>query len=515
MPERKRHRAGTASRAASVLSVMQAIGPIEYAGRFPLPSFDGRLATGISTPPAPRSPVRGPLPHMQRPRSHRLLIALLAVTLLGLGQLGCGRNDGCTEEQAKGSIVSLFEALYLFNDEPAQAAKYAGFDLALYPDVAAVLDELRYLPDEFDRGFSYLTSPAAEERFLANGTYFGFGFMLDDRSEGELWLRGVFEGSPAAAAGLERGDQILEIDGRSIAELEAGSGVGEALGPSQAGVLRTFLVRPVSGGADRSVALTTGVVAIEAVPLHDIFDVDGEAVGYLLFHSFIEPAVPGLIDAFEDFQAAGITRLVIDVRYNGGGLLRLAATINDILGSWAPDVAMGGAGNVGQVQYTVRFNSDNASRDRDETLYADDLALTLDTIVFITSDETASASELLINALEPYRDVYVVGQPTYGKPVGQEARDFCGGQLRLRLVSFELVNADGEGGYFDGLPVDCEAADDLGAPLGSELEASLATALEVATTGACPAAPMPALAAPALHVPSALGPGAVPWLAAF
>jgi C-terminal processing protease CtpA/Prc len=494
----------------AVISIMLAFCPIDYAGVL------ARRTSARVRRPLRRSARRRRHPlSMSRPRCHRTLLALLAVALLGVGQLGCARDDGCSDEQARQSIVSLFEALYLFNDEPAQAAKYVGLDPALFDDTEAVLDELRYLPDEFDRGFSYLTTPAAEEQFLANGTYFGFGLMLDDRIEDELWVRGVFTQSPAAVAGLGRGDRILEIDGRTIAELEAIGGVGQALGPSESGVTRSFLVRPASGGADQTVPLTTSVVVIDAVPLHDVFDVDGEQVGYLLFHSFIDTAVPGLIAAFEDFQAAGITRLVIDVRYNGGGLLSLAASINDILGGWAPDVAMGGPGNVGQVQYRFRFNSDNADRERDETFYADDLALPLETIVFITSDETASASELLINALGPYRDVYVVGQRTYGKPVGQEARDFCGGSMRLRLVSFELVNVNEEGGYFEGLPVDCEAADDLGAPLGSDLEASLATALAVATTGTCPPAPMPVRQEPAVRAPSTLGPGAVPWLATY
>lgn len=445
----------------------------------------------------------------------RALAPLLALGLLGLGPLGCAREQGCTEEQAKSAIVALFESLYFFNDEPDQAAKYPGFDVSAYADMGAVLDVLRYLPDQFDRDFSYVTSPAAEEQFLATGTYSGFGMMLDDRTEGELWLRGVFAGSPAAAAGLARGDQILEIEGSPIADLEADGGVGEALGPDRSGVTRSFLVRPGDGGPDRTVVMTTTIVSIDAVPLHDIFEVDGEPVGYLLFHSFIETAVPDLIAAFEDFQVAGITRLVIDVRYNGGGLLGLAATINDILGGWGPDTPSGGPGNVGQVQYRIRFNADNSARERDETFYADDLALPVETLVFITTEDTASASELLINALGPYRDVYVVGEQTYGKPVGQEARDFCGGSLRLRLVTFELVNALDEGGYFDGLPVDCEAADDLGEPLGSEAEASLATALTVATTGSCPAPPMAGRAEPARQRPSTLGPGAVPWLAAY
>ena len=129
--------------------------------------------------------------------------------------------------------------------------------------------------------------------------------------------------------------------------------------------------------------------------------------------------------------------------------------------------------------------------------------------------ETASASELVINALDPYPDldVQVVGSTTAGKPVGQVALDYCGGAYRLRLVAFELINFEGEGGYFGGIDPTCPAADDLSQPLGDAAEDSLATALEVAATGDCPApaAARAAGAAPARH----LGPSPVPWLNAW
>jgi carboxyl-terminal processing protease len=72
----------------------------------------------------------------------------------------------------------------------------------------------------------------------------------------------------------------------------------------------------------------------------------------------------------------------------------------------------------------------------------------------------------------------LVGSATYGKPVGQFAFDFCNNDYRLRAVTFKSVNADGEGEYYGGLPVDCQAEDDLSFPLGDENEASFAAALE-------------------------------------
>jgi len=76
---------------------------------------------------------------------------------------------------------------------------------------------------------------------------------------------------------------------------------------------------------------------------------------------------------------------------------------------------------------------------------------------------------------------------TFGKPVGQTALSYCGGEYLLRAVTFETVNALGEGRYYDGLPVDCPVADELERAVGDPLEASLASALGLIETGSCPA----------------------------
>jgi hypothetical protein len=101
----------------------------------------------------------------------------------------------------------------------------------------------------------------------------------------------------------------------------------------------------------------------------------------------------------------------------------------------------------------------------------------------ITTPSSASASELVINALRPFIPVVVIGDRTYGKPVGQYQVDFC--DKTLAPVSFSLRNANGEGDFFEGFPPDCPAADDIEHDLGNAEEASLREALTFAATGAC------------------------------
>ncbi len=457
--------------------------------------------------------------HLQRSPGRRGLrrALMLVVLLASAGWIGCNRDgdvcrvhtfpggDACTMDAQKHSVFGLMRCLYFFNDEPEQSVKYDLLGLADFDHVEDLLDVLRYRPDEYDRGFTYITTPAAEEAFIDQGLFVGFGIGLATPSEDELFIREVFAGSPAEAEGLERGDEIIEIDGQTIAEINDGEGLGVALGPSEVGVTITFLIRPKGGGADETVTMSKEEMPLDLVPIWDIYDVGGEDVGYLLFHVFIPPAVPDLIEALEAFQTAGITKIVIDLRYNGGGLLWLAANMNDVLG---------GIGNVNEVQYRQRYNAANSFRSLNEVFFNDPLALNVDRIAFITSEDTASASELMINALAPYREVHVVGSRTFGKPVGQEARDYCDGDYRLRLVSFDLVNVDYEGEYFGGIAPTCPAEDDLGHALGDVNEDSLSKALTVAATGSCPVAAASAARAEA-PATRRLGPPRVPWLSVY
>src|SRR6185295_14218584 len=110
-------------------------------------------------------------------------------------------------------------------------------------------------------------------------------------------------------------------------------------------------------------------------------------------------------------------------------------------------------------------------------------ALNLERLVVIYTRGSASASELVWNGLRPFIAVTTVGDRSYGKPVGQYGYNFC--DKVLYPVAFSTQNARGEGNYFDGIPADCGAADDLEHPLGDSAEASLGEALRYLRTGSC------------------------------
>jgi carboxyl-terminal processing protease len=341
-----------------------------------------------------------------------------------------------------------------------------------YASPEAYLEAARFRP--LDTSFSYITSRAANAAFYGDSQFVGLGISTQT-SETDVRVLQVFPDSPASEAGLGRGDRIVEIDGRRVADLVASGQIGNAFGPVEDGV-SVAIVFQLRAGGERRATLTKRVVTIPTVSLTRTFQVDGRTVGYLFFRNFVEPSYDALSSAFAALREAGATDLVIDMRYNGGGLVDVAVHLGSLVG---------GAVTNGRVFATFQHNDKND--DLNETLRFESQpeALTLPRLYVITTRASASASELLINSLRPHIPVTVIGDATYGKPVGQYGFNFC--DKVIAPVAFALVNADGQGDYFGGIPADCQAADDISNDLGTAEEASLREALTVIRTGACSA----------------------------
>jgi len=187
-------------------------------------------------------------------------------------------------------------------------------------------------------------------------------------------------------------------------------------------------------------------------------------------------------DLTKKFRALGLRDFIVDLRYNGGGLLATAELVNNLLGGArsSQDVQMR------TVHNTRKTSENDAIRFRPGTQSVQPVR-----IAFLTTGATASASEINVNSMAPWIEVAIVGENTLGKPVGQYAFDLSGCDDRLRLVTFKTVNSLGAGDYYEGLagsvPFACAAEDTLAAPLGSEAEGMVAAALGWLRTGACPA----------------------------
>lgn len=387
-----------------------------------------------------------------------LVAALFAPTFAG-AQPGASR---CSTTGQNLLVQDVLETHYLWYQFLPRV------DAAAFASPDAYLDAVRY---PLDRGFTYITSRAANDAFYDASQFVGLGFT--SRTEAtRLRIQQVFEGSPAHEAGLTRGTAIVEINGQTIATLAAANAVDTALGPAIVGTQVELTVDTAAGR--RLVRLTKRLVTIPTVSSTRVLDVDGRRVGYLNFRNFVQPSYAALDAAFNTFRTAGVSDVVLDLRYNGGGLVDVAVHLASLVG---------GALTNGQLFAELRHNARDTALNQTFRFRSSSSALGLSRLMVITSRASASASEIVINGLRPFMPVVVVGDATYGKPVGQNAVPFC--DQVLAPVTFATVNARGDGHYFDGIPADCPAIDDLDRELGDPSEASLATALRYVATGAC------------------------------
>ena len=430
-------------------------------------------------------------------RSPAILLLCLVYALSGCGG-GGGSNSGqgtggsvapnppaadsCGVESQKAFVSDVANEWYLWYDELAAA------DASSYDSANAFLRALTapLATDARDPGFSYVTTRTEDEAGFTSGAFVGFGFRFNVTASNQFYFVDVFEGSPAGDADLDRGDEVIAIDVGSgfetLDELAArGATSAELFGASEAGVERGF--RVLSGNETRDVVLSKR--ELDTPPLVGeplLLARDGlSPVGYLNLRSFTLSASAPFAEATQQFRDAGVTDLVIDLRYNGGGLLEVTERVLNLLGG---DIAGGAA--------SFRITHNDKQRDEDVSADFASLAETLSPlrIAFITTEATASASEVVINSLAPYVETVLVGSDTLGKAVGQYAFDLPGCETRLRLVSFELQNGEGQGGYYTGLASTgrftlCPAQDDITRPFGDPAEMSLKTALDWLNTGTC------------------------------
>lgn len=401
---------------------------------------------------------------MLRPRFDGRLMVLALVAALVPGSRVWAQGDDCSVPGENTFVHDTLEDIYFWYRYLPDTSP------SLYPSPEAYLEAARYRP--LDTTFSFISDRVADTAFFSDSQFVGFG-LATQVLDGAIRVADVFEGSPADQAGLERGDTLLGVNGRDAATILAAGGVGAAFGPSEIGFVAdvVFLDR---GGIRREARMVKALVTIPTVSAVQAYDVGGERVGYLLFRNFVGPSAAALDGAFERLRALGATRLVLDLRYNGGGLVSVAQHLASLIG---------GPRLNGKVMLQFIHNDKHGDIDAVYRFEDPPQALGARSLVVIATRATASASELIVNSLRPFMNVIVVGDATFGKPVGQYGYDFC--DKVLHPVAFALRNALGKGDYYSGIPADCAAPDDLGHLVGDPAEASLAEALHFVATGSC------------------------------
>jgi len=420
------------------------------------------------------------------------LLAAAAVCLSALiaacggdGGGGVVPGAGCSTANQKQFVLDVTRDWYLFQELLPATVNTADFQTA-----QELLDALTATArtEGKDRFFSFLTTPAADSSFLQEGQFIGFGFRTSIQGS-RLLLPDVFEGSPAAQGGLARGAEITHVDSGSgfvpmATILATDPNLEQAFGPATEGVQRGLRF-VLAGGQQMEAVFTKAIVTIPPVPAGGVAILalpsnPSVPVGYLNLRTFISTAEAPLRSAYAQFRAQGIQNFIVDFRYNGGGLVGIADLVGD-LNALGRDQA--------DAFENMRFNASKAANDSVHRFMQQPQSVDPVRIAFITTGATASASELVANGMKPWVEIAIVGSDTFGKPVGQSAFDLTGCDLRMRLVTFKITNADEEGDYYDGLastlPFACAASDDLTRDPWNSDESSTAAALFWLGTGAC------------------------------
>ncbi|MEW4447326.1 S41 family peptidase [Qipengyuania sp. JC766] len=351
-----------------------------------------------------------------------------------------------------------------------------------------------------DRFFTYVTSIREENQLINSGSTAGFGVRLGyDTANNRVFVIEAFESGPAFPRGFDRGVELLAIGTtagnlQSVSSLMASGGpdaVQEALGPSDPGVSRVFQIRQLNGTTS---TVTVSKTEFALDPVSDrygarVINDNGKRVGYINLRTFIvEDAEQDLRAAFNTFRQQGVTEVILDLRYNGGGLVRIAELLGDLMGR---DYA-------GQVFSRTTLRPSKSSENETDLFEVQPEAITVTKLAVIGRGGTASASELVTNSMIPYlgNNLALVGANTFGKPVGQFAFDLEACDDRIRAVTFQTVNADGQGEYYNGLaavvPNTCAADDDISVQLGDPAEDSIAQALSFLRNGAATCTPITA-----------------------
>ncbi len=400
-------------------------------------------------------------------------------------------TSGCSLSERKQFALSAIQEWWLF--APQDLA--ANVNPASYATVQEYIDAL-VAPARAqgkDRYFTYITSIAEENAYYNSGSTAGFGVRFTyDTTARRMFVAEAFEGAPALNAGIDRGTEILAIGTsagnlRNVSDIiaaEGTAGVTNALGPSDVGVTRVLRVRDPNG-TTREVSVAKADYTLQAVsPRYGakVIDNNGTRVGYINLRTFIDNAETPLRQAFANFRAQGITQVVIDFRYNGGGLVRIGDLMGDLLG---------GNRSTNDVLSRTVFRPEKASNNSTRYFRPQAESISPTRVAFIGFGGTASASELVINSQIPYlgNNMALVGGNTYGKPVGQIALDRAACDDRMRVIAFATENSAGQRDYYNGLagkvPNSCRASDDITYPLGDPRESSLRTALDFLAGRAC------------------------------
>ncbi|SEW10588.1 S41 family peptidase [Chitinophaga arvensicola] len=432
---------------------------------------------------------------------HTLLTGLVLIFLLP----ACKKNDtparnrggdgSATTGTINDSIFFIAKDIYLWNDALPDSATFKPNSYAT-PDkmfAALALYKKDAAGQPLDR-YSFVDN-GGTSRALQQGIVGDVGFEVGFQTDSTLFIVYVYPGSPADKAGLKRGWQLLSVNGTSrflVNDDATNNLLNNAFGSASA----TWNFRKPDN-TTQQYTLQAVEYKLNPILYSHLYDFSGTKIGYIVFNNFVSLAdvKPTFDSIFDAYTKAGVKQVILDLRYNGGGLLETAEYLaNKLVPATKTNTEMYSqyfnnnvnTNNYGpyfrnmkavpyypNVNWTDIFNSEATTYKT--ARFQKDGGLALDKVTFLGTYNTVSASELLYNVLRPVMTTRLVGSTTYGKPVGFINISFS--KYDMYAVNFQTKNSAGQGDYFSGLVPDIKVQDDYTTDWGTLSDPLLRSAL--------------------------------------
>jgi carboxyl-terminal processing protease len=394
----------------------------------------------------------------------------ILILILSLVFASCKKED-ITPVQNTAANTAARDALYeLMNEWYFWYKDIPAVTLKDYKDPYELLDATRY--KALDR-WSFVADYAS---FMASmqGSFVGHGIRIGLDASNKARIVMIYKNSPLYQYKVRRGwiiKKINDVDLAPILIAKDGTAYNSLLGPSTAGRQNKFLFT-TNRGNDTTITTTKASFSVNSVTFYDTLELKSGRTGYLVFDEFIEPSSNELKTAFAFFKASSVKDLILDLRYNSGGILTVATELASyISGKTSTDVLV-------KSTYNDKKTAQNAS-----TYFTNvDSPLGLTRLVVITTRETASASEVVINGLRPYLNVVTLGDTTNGKPTGMNVWTYSS-RFVFAPITFKLVNSADFGNFYAGFAPAKYVSDDITHDFGDRNEFCLKEAIHYMETG--------------------------------
>ena len=369
------------------------------------------------------------------------------------------KYKACSIKDQNEFVYRYMQKNYLWNSTMPE------LDYLSYNSPEELLEDLKDPKDHW----SFIIDTKALNSYFNEGKYIGLGIKFSDEN-GDIYISLVYQNSPAFNAGIKRGMKLISINGKLVKDMNSQE-IHEAFGKNEVGVAVNLELE--YNNQINEYNLTKAEIDAKSVITTKIINDGNNKIGYIVFDKFVGFSNDELDRAFKEFKSANINKLIVDLRYNEGGLVDVAQHLASLIHP-SNDIFV-----------KMKFNQQNSIKN--SQLYFTRLNNSLenlDGIYFITTKYTCSASEAVINGLKPYVDnIFMIGQKSCGKPVGMIGDNFCG--KSILPIEFKITNANDEGDYFGGMTPNCYASDDIKHSFGDRDESMLRATLDLIDYNVC------------------------------